>query len=86
MNEKHVLLKVEEIDDNVMSTECKCHSVEDFGKVITSIMLMCKENRLFNLMLLDAIINLHESKEFNEALEWSSVDCPDFNSLLKNNG
>lgn len=85
MKEERVILKIADLGDGVVSTECEGHGVEDFGKIITSVMLLCKENRLFNLMLMEGIINLHENKKFNEELEKSSINCPDFNDLLKNN-
>ena len=84
-NKRRVLFSCTDIGDGVTETACSGTGFEDLKSIITSILAICQELPEFKTMLHFMLHALDDDPDFAVALDKSTVDCPDFNRLLKSN-
>ena len=84
-NKRRVLFSCTDIGDGVTETACSGTGFEDLKSIITSILAICQDVPRFKYMLHLMLHALDDDPDFAAALDKSTVDCPDFNRLLKSN-
>ena len=84
MSESRIIFQCTDEGNDIVGTRCECKNAEDFRHIIVSILHVCKGSELFMMMLLDGIKMLVTDEEFQQAFDEASIDCPDFNEILKN--